>query len=135
MVGATMIGTHTILETVTTCCGNTILFRPDLVGKFFKKNLEENFANLTLEEQKQCHLLDEQYGDLDLKLWKQPLHDLLNSLHNDVNWAMQDSQRNPTEEYEYQLTIPRDLDFSEEEHNMKMERLRLHKEWFESRNQ
>jgi len=130
-----MKDTYTLLETVETSCGHTIIFRPELVGTFFKKHVEENFAKLTPEEQEQCHLLDQQYGDLDLKLWKQPLHDLLNGIRDDVNWAMQDANRNPTEEYEYALSIGRDADLSVEEHNLKMERLRLHKEWFEKQNQ
>ena len=135
MVGETMKDTYTLLETIETVCGNTIIFRPELVGTFFKKHVEENFAKLTPEEQEQCHLLDQQYGDLDLKLWKQPLQNLLSELRQNVNWPVQDSNRNPIEEYEHALSIGRDQDMSEEEHNLKMERLRIHKEWFEKQNQ
>jgi hypothetical protein len=135
VVGETMKDTYTLLETIETSCGHTIIFRPELVGIFFKKHVEENFAKLTLEEQERCHLLDQQYGDLDLKLWKQPLQNLLNELRQNVNWPIQDSNRNPIEEYEHALSIGRDQDMSEEEHNLKMERLRIHKEWFEKQNQ
>ena len=135
MVGETMKDTHTLLETVKTSCGNTILFRPDLVGKFFKKNLEENFAKLTPEEKERCYFLAELYDGLDIKIWKQPLHDLLNDMDNELHYAVPDEKRNPIEEYETALAAGKNLWLTDEEHDLYIERLRLHKEWFEKQNQ
>jgi hypothetical protein len=128
MVGETMKDTYTAMETVTTCCGNTIIFRKDLLAKFFKTTYEENYLNLTQEEKEEAFRVDQEYGDLLIKIWKEPLQEILKDFGAD--WALQCSPRNPTEEYEYQLTLP-DADLTEEQYALKLERLRIHKEWFE----
>jgi hypothetical protein len=111
------------------------MFRPELVGYFFKNIFEKNFAKLTQEEKEKLFSLETQYGDLDLKIMKNPLYDMLNKMDNNLHWGINDTEQNPTEVYEHDLSIDRDQNMSEEEHNLKMERLRLHKEWFEKQNQ
>ena len=129
MVGETMKDTYTAMETVTTCCGDTIIFKPQLLNIFFKKTFEENYSNLTQEEKEESFRVDQEYGDLLIKIWKEPLQEILKSFGAD--WALQCNPRNPIEEYEYQLILPKDEDLTEEQYNLKMERLKLNKEWFE----
>jgi len=125
-----MKDTYTSMETITTGCGNTVIFRPDQLGTFFKKTYEENYLTLTPEEVSESFGIDQEYGDLLIKIIKEPLHDILIDYYG-AEWALQDKERDPIEEYNYALSKPKDEDMTEEEHNLKMERLRLHKEWFE----
>lgn len=127
MADQTMKNTFTFLETFKASDGNTIIFKGEHIGKFFKKTYEENYASMSKEEKEEAFRVDHEYGDLLIKIWKEPLQEILSH----VGWALQDSGRNPIEEYEYALSLPKDEDMTEEEHNLKMERLRLNKEWFE----
>lgn len=130
-----MKDTYTLLEIVETSCGNTIMFRPELVGYFFKNIFEKNFAKLTQKEKEKLFSLETQYGDLDLKIMKKPLYDMLNKMDNNLHWGINDTEQNPTEAYEHHLNIPKDEAFSEEEWELKLARLKEHKEWFEKQNQ
>ena len=47
-----------------------------------------------------------------------------------AGWVFQDGERNPIEEYRYALDMAKDADITEEAHQAKMERLRLHAELF-----
>ena len=123
----------TLMDTIKTSDGKVILYRTDHISNFFKKTFEENYMNLSKEEKEEVFIIEQEYGDILIKMWKEPLHNLLNP-SSGIGWILQDTPRNPTEEYEYALSIPKDEDMTEEEHSMKMERLRLHKEWFESQN-
>lgn len=129
MVGKTMKNTYTLLETTKASDGNTIIFKREHLAKFFKKTFEENYANMSDEEKKEVFHLDQEYGDLLIKVWKEPLQKIIET--SGANWALQDEERNPIEEYEHALSLPKDEDLSDEEHNLKLERLRLHKEWYE----
>lgn len=128
-----MINTFTTLETLKTSDGKTIVFNPDQLGEFFKRTYEENYMNLSKEEKEEGFLVDQQYGDLLIKMWKEPMHNLLNPVTG-ATWILQDEQRNPIEEYENILTLTKDEDISQEDWDSKIERLRHHKEWFESQN-
>jgi hypothetical protein len=132
MVGEKMKNTYTSMETVKTCCGNTIIFRPDLLAKFYKKTFEENYLSLSQQDMEESFLVDQLYGDLLTKIWKEPLQGIIQEYGAD--WALQCACRNPVEEYNHQLSLPKDADLTEEEYNLKMERLRLHKEWYETQN-
>lgn len=125
-----MKNTFTTLETLRTSDEKVILFRGEQLGNFFKKTYEENFANMTPEEKQEAFQVEQEYGDLLMKMWKEPLHNLLNPVTG-AGWILQDEERNPTEEYEYALSIPKDEDVTEEEHNLKIERLRIYKELYE----
>jgi hypothetical protein len=120
------------METITTSDGHTILFSKSQVCKFFKSTFEQNYSNLSEDERAEFFHINEQYGDLLDKIWREPLQEMLNELYG-ANWAVQSADRNPTEEYEHHLSIGKDEDLTDEEHQLKMERLRHHKEWFESR--
>jgi hypothetical protein len=130
-----MKDTYTLLETVETSCGNTIMFRPELVGYFWKTTKEENWQKLTPEEKQKAFELEQKYADLDLKIMKQPLHDMLNQMNSGLHMDVSDREDNPIEEYEHHLNLPRDEAFSEEEWELKLARLRERKEWFEKQNQ
>lgn len=124
-----MKNTFTTLETLRTSDGKVIIFNAEQLGNFFKKTYEENYANMTPEEKEEAFYVDQEYGDLLVKMWKEPLQKILE--YSGATWALQDAPRNPIEEYEYVLSIPKDEDMTEEEHNLKIERLRHHKEWYE----
>lgn len=126
-----MKNTYTTLETTTTTDGNTIIYRPDLIAQFFKKTFEENYFNLSKEQKEEVFLVDKEFGDLLTKIWKEPLQQILVNYHGS-EWALQSSERNPTEEYEHHLLIDKDEDLSDEEHDLKIQRLKEHKEWFEN---
>ena len=130
-----MKDTYTLLETVETSCGNTIMFRPVLVEYFYKNIFEKNFAKLTQEEKEKLFVLETQYGDLDLKVMKQPLHDMLNEMHPGLHIGVSDKDHNPVEAYEHHLNISKDKALSEEEWELKLARLKEHKDWFEKQNQ
>lgn len=125
-----MKNTFTMLETFRTSDGKVILFRGEQLGNFFKKTYEQNFANMTTEEKQETFQVEQEYGDLLTKMWKEPLQKVLN-FTDDSGWVLPNEPRNPTEEYEYALSIPKDEDVTEEEHNLKIERLRLYKELYE----
>jgi hypothetical protein len=135
MVGETMIGSYTTIETIETTCGNTIIFRPELVEYFFKTTKEENWQKLTPEEKEKTFKLEIEYADLDIKVMEQPLHDMLNEMNPDLHIGVSDKDHNPVEVYEHHLNIPKDEAFSEEEWELKLARLKEHKEWFEKQNQ
>lgn len=124
-----MKNTYTLLETTKASDGNTIIFKREHLAKFFKKTFEENYANMSDEEKEEVFHLDQEYGDLLIKVWKEPLQKIIEK--SGATWALQDEERNPIEEYEHALSLPKDEDLSDEEHNLKLERLRLHKEWYE----
>ena len=125
-----MKDTYTSLETVETFDGNTIIYRPEKVTEFFRIIFEQNFAQMSIEEKHQSFKLAYDYKDLVKKVWQEPLQEIVR-LHRGADWALQSSDRNPTEEYDYQLSLSKDEDFTDEENQLVMERLRLHKEWFE----
>jgi hypothetical protein len=130
MVGKTMKDTYTLLETIKTSDGKTILFKKEHLVNFFKKTYEENYLNLSDTEKEEAFQVDQEYGDLLVKIIKEPLQKVLEEASG-AAWALQDEERNPIEEYEHALSLPKDNDLSDEEHGLKMERLRLHKEWYE----
>lgn len=112
-----MKNTYTLLETIKTSDGNTIIFDPKHLIKFFEKTFEDNFASLTTEEKQEAFQVEYEYEDLLIKLWKEHI---------------QESSRNPIDEYEYLLLAPKEDGVTEEEHNLKMERSRQNKEWYEN---
>jgi hypothetical protein len=122
-----MKNTFTILETFRASDGKVILFRGEQLSNFFKKTYEENFANMTPDEKQEAFQVEQEYGDLLTKMWKEPLQKVLNG----SVWVLPNEPRNVIEEYEYALSIPKDEDMTEEEHNLKIERLRLYKELYE----
>lgn len=129
MVGQTMKNTFTLLETIKTQNGKTVIFKKELIAEYFKNNYEQNFANLTDEEKQETFRIDNEYNDLLVKVLKEPMHKMFDDIG--ITWALPDTERNPIEEYEFVLSSPKDEDLTEEQHYAKLERLRQHKEWYE----
>jgi len=123
-----MKDTFTTLETLTTHDGKTIVFREDCVGKFFKTIYEKNYLKLSPEEKQEEFLVNEKYGDLLDRAWREPLKEAIKK--TGAGWALPNAKRNPIEEYRYALDMAKDADISEEAHQAKMERLKLHAELF-----
>ena len=117
-----MKNTYTLSETIKTSDGNTIIFDPKHLIKFFEKTFEDNFASLTTEEKQEAFQVGHEYKDLLIKLWKEPLLTIP---------VFQETMRNPIDEYEYLLLAPKEEGVTEEEHNLRMERSRQNKEWYE----
>lgn len=124
-----MKNTFTCLETIKTSDGNTIIFNAKHLSKFYEKTFEENFASLTAEEKQEAFQVNHEYEDLLIKMWKEPLRKITDYLADISNF--QESIRNPIEEYEYLLLAPKEEGVTEEDHNLKIERSRQHKEWYE----
>ena len=129
-----MKDTYTSMETITTSDSHTILFSKSQVCKFFKSTFQQNYSNFSEDERAEFFHMIEQYGDLLDKIWKKPLQEMLTELYG-ANWAVQSADRNPTEEYEHHLSIGKNEDLTNEEHQLKTERLRHRKEWYEKQNQ
>ena len=119
MVGQTMKNTYTTSETLKTSDGNTIIYNTAFVSDFLKKTIEENYVKLSDEEKLESFHITYEYGDLLAKFLDAPTGAV---------------RRNAKEEYEHFCSIPKDDDISEHVYNIKKERLRLNKEWFESQN-
>lgn len=126
-----MKNTYTLLETITTFDGNTVIYRPDLISNFFRDTFEKNHSVLSQQHKEETFLVDEKYGDLLDKIWRERLHDILINYHG-ADWGLKSDERNPIEEHEHQMSLDKDADLTDEQHNLKLERLRLHREWFEN---
>ena len=122
----------TTLEAFTTSDDKTIIFKEHCVGKFFKTIFEQNYLNLSPEEKAEVFLVEQKYGDLLDKAWKSPLQVAVKS--TGAGWVLPNAKRNPIEEYRYALDMAKDADISEEAHQAKMERLRIHAELFAKKN-
>jgi hypothetical protein len=119
MVGETMIDSYTTMENFKASDGNAIIYNINCVFTFLTQTIEENYINLSDEEKIESFYIGHEYGDLLAKL---------------VNAPIGEVRRNPKEEFENFNSIPRDDNVSEHVYNIKLERLRLNKEWFESQN-
>ena len=115
-----MNNTYTLLETLKTSDGNTIIFNGSQISKFYDKTFEENFANLSIEEKEEVFRIDRDYEDLLFKVLREPLQEMMKYL-----------PKNPIDEYEFFLSQSKSEDVTEEQYNLKIERLRQHKEWYE----
>jgi hypothetical protein len=130
VVGKTMTkNTYTLLETLKTHNGKNVIFKKEILINYFKNDYEENFLNLSNEEKHEAFQVDLMYGDLITKILKEPLQKMLEEFG--ANWALQDEERNPIEEYEHIISLPKNEDMTEEQWNLKIERLRIAKEWYE----
>jgi hypothetical protein len=118
-----MKGTYTKLETVQTADSNTIIFDKAQVALFFKKGMEHVYASFSPEEQQEWFSIHLNYGDLLQKIWKDPLSE----------YYTDEVVRNPTEEYNFVASTPKDPDLTDEEHEMKLQRLLNFKIAFESK--
>jgi hypothetical protein len=127
-----MKDTFTTLETLKTVDNKTVIFRERCVTHFFKTIFQQNYLKLSPEEKEEVYFVDQQYGDILDKAWKEPVKEALKSSR--ANWVMQDEKRNPIEEYNHALSIAKDADLTEEAHQIKMERLRLYAELFAKEN-
>ena len=133
MVGKAMTNNnYTLLDTVLCSDGNRRIFRKEYVADWFKHDFESNYLQLTTEEREEGFSIELDYGDLIVKILNEPLQEFLKD--SGAAWALKDEYRNPIEEYEHALVHNRDEDLTEEQHAMKIERLRQHKEWFEKQN-
>ena len=127
-----MKDTFTIMETLTTYDGNTIVFKKDQVIKFYKTIYEINYANLTKEEKEEAFEVDHNYGDLLIKIWKEPLQNYLKEIGSDMI-LFREEDRNPLQEYYHVTHNCCDDDETLGEHELKMQRLKHNLEWYQKR--
>jgi hypothetical protein len=123
-----MKDTFTTLETLKTVDNKTVIFRERCVTHFFKTIFQQNYLKLSPEEKEEVYFVDQQYGDLLNKAWREPLQEALKP--SGAKWATQDEKRNAMQEYKHALSVAKDADITEEAHQIKMERLKLHAELF-----
>jgi hypothetical protein len=117
-----MKDTYTKLETFQTSDGNTIIYDQTQVANFFKKSMEQLYPTLSKEEQEEWFTVSTQYDDLLKKVWKN---------HLDPFYSTEEPLRNPTEEYEFALATDKDINLTDEEHQIKLQRLLHFKTLFE----
>ena len=127
-----MKDTFTTLETLKTVDNKTVIFRERCVTYFFKTIFQQNYLKLSPEEKEEVYFVDQQYGDILDKAWKEPVKIALKP--TGASWVVQDEKRNPIEEYNHALSVAKDADISEEAHQIKMKRLRLYAELFAKEN-
>jgi len=109
--------------------GEPLGFNKEIVLKYFRDEFEDNYEKLTEEEQYESYLFNIKYGDLLEKCFAKPLSELVKTLG--INWIAQDNVRNPLEEYNYQMSLSKDEDLSEETNNKSLKRIKQHAEWYE----
>ena len=124
--------TFTNLECLETYDGNTVIFKEEYLCNFFRTKFQRKYMRLTQEEKEEVSFVDQEYGDLLDKVWRLPLQEALKTMGAD--WAAQSEKRNPIEEYEHVLNLPKDADLPEEAHQARLERLRISAEIFAKNN-
>lgn len=120
---------YTYLPTIKTYSGENITFNEYVLTNFIKKTLYENILSLSSEEKNEVFHMCFEYRELLEELFDAQIKNITKA-----GWTLDDEYRNPTEEYENYISLPKDDDLTDEEHNLKIEFLRQFKEWFETQN-
>jgi hypothetical protein len=89
----------------------------------------ERILNLTEEEKNEYFTVAYEYEDVLTELFDSQVEKVVQA-----NWTMDPLYRNPIEEYENYVSLPKDEDLTDEEHELKLQVLKEFKEWFEKQN-
>ena len=122
------IYSYTYLETIKNFEGDNILYDFFVLTNYMKKNHIERI-NLFTEEQKEKFF----YMSYHCRETLDKLMDQHIINFGDPGWN-EERVRNPKEDYENFISLPRDADYTDEEYELKLNHLREFKDWFEKQN-
>lgn len=114
------------IETAKTYDGDNIIFDRNIVTDWVKQVFNKIKLHLSEEEKLQFFQMQLDYMDVFQAMWTQALFEM-----SEKNWTVSSVMGNPVEEYEHFITVNKDEDFSDEEHQIKELSMREYKEWFE----
>jgi hypothetical protein len=120
---------YTYFPTIKTYEGDNILLDTKVISDFLKKTFMERILNLTEEEKNEYFTVAYEYEDVLTELFDSQVEKVVQA-----NWTMDPLYRNPIEEYENYVSLPKDEDLTDEEHELKLQVLKEFKEWFEKQN-
>jgi hypothetical protein len=116
------------IETCKTYDGDNILFHKKVVTDWAKSNFNKSKIELSEEDKNEFFEMQIEYIDVFREIWNNPLYNI-----SDLNWTLPDRIKTPVEEYEHFVTLNKDEDFTDEEHEIKEISLREYKEWYENK--
>jgi hypothetical protein len=119
---------YTYEQTIKNFEGDNILYDFFVLTNYMKKNHIERINRLTEEQKERFFYMSYHYRSTTDKLMDKQIINFA-----DPGWN-QERVRNPKEEYENFISLPRDEDYTDEEYELKLNHLREFKEWFEKQN-
>jgi hypothetical protein len=126
-----MKDTYTEMETFVARDGNTILVRKDKVLEFFANQYELNHASLTDEEKQAEFLMNQLYADVIFKVYKEPLQLWLSGNGSELK-QFTPPHVDVAGDYERLLAAGPAEHESQESFDLKLQRLKNHKDWIEN---
>jgi hypothetical protein len=122
------IYSYTYEQTIKNFEGDNILYDFFVLTRYMKKNHIERINRLTEEQKERFFYMSYHYRSTTDKLMDKQIINFA-----DPGWN-EERVRNPKEEYENFISLPRDEDYTDEEYELKLNHLREFKEWFEKQN-
>lgn len=119
----------TLLETIKTHDGDSIIFEPRVIANYMKTTFIQNILDLTPEEKNRFFEMSWKYKDILSILFDSKLEHT-----TEAGWLRKTDIRTPTEEFNNYVSQPKDEDLTDEEHELKLQYLKEYKEWFEKLN-
>jgi hypothetical protein len=119
----------TQLETIKTHDGDSIIFEPRVIASFMKSTYYQNVLSLTPEEKNKYFEMSWKYKDILSVLFDSKLEKT-----TEAGWLRKTDIRTPTEEFDNYASQPKDIDLTDEEHELKLQYLKEFKDWFERQN-
>lgn len=119
---------YTYEQTIKNFEGDNILYDFFVLTNYMKKNHIERINRLTEEQKERFFYMSYHYRSTTDKLMDKQIINFA-----DPGWN-EERVRNPKEEYENFISLPRDEDYTDEEYELKLNHLREFKEWFEKQN-
>lgn len=119
---------YTYQQTIKNFEGDNILYDFFVLTNYMKKNHIERINRLTEEQKERFFYMAYHFRETIDKLMDQHIINFA-----DPGWN-EERVRNPKEEYEHFISLPRDEDYTDEEYELKLNHLREFKEWFEKQN-
>lgn len=116
---------YTLLPTIKTYDGDNILFYKEVIADFLKKTHYERISQLNDEEKCEFFEMSLKYREVLDKVFDNKIVEFRN------NWTYDPTYRNPTEEYETYISLPKDEDLTDYEHELKVQHLKEFKDWYE----
>lgn len=119
---------YTHLETIKTYDGDNIIFQPKIVTDWVKSTYNKKKIELSDEDKEELFEMQLEYIDVFREIWNHALFNI-----SGLTWVLPDRIKSPVEEYEHFITLTKDEDYTDEEHDIKEIGLREYKEWYEKK--
>lgn len=119
---------YTHLETIKTYEGDNIIFQPKIVTDWVKSTYNKKKIELSDEDKEELFEMQLEYIDVFREIWNHALFNI-----SGLTWVLPDRIKSPVEEYEHFITLTKDEDYTDEEHDIKEIGLREYKEWYEKK--